>query len=125
MANGADVNKAFRQVYGIDMNGHSANAYTAVWVLRTAIEKAGSDDRAAIRDALRDIKISKRFPNGPNLILPYDEISFVDVDINGKKHSNLNFNAITTVAQIQDGRYLTVWPFDKTDNKVIYPAPMK
>ena len=125
MINGAETNKAFRAVYGIDMNGHSANAYTTVWVLKTAIEQAGSTDRQKIRDALANIKISKKFPNGPDIILPYDEIEFIDVEINGVPHTNLNFNAITAVAQIQDGQYKTVWPFDKTDNQVIYPAPMR
>lgn len=125
MINGAETNKAFLAKYGIDMNGHSANAYTAVWVLKTAVEQAGSTDRDAIRQALADIKISKTFPNGPDIILPYDEIEFVDVDINGIKHTNLNYNAITSVAQIQDGKYITVWPFDKTDAAVLYPAPYK
>ena len=126
MTNGADTNLAFRAKYGIDMNGHSANAYTATWVLKTAIEQAGSTDKDAIRQALADIKITKTFPNGgPDIILPYNEIEFIDVDLNGVKHTNLNYNAITAVAQIQDGKYVTVWPFDKTDAKVIYPAPYK
>jgi branched-chain amino acid transport system substrate-binding protein len=125
MSNGAETNAAFRKVYNIDMNGHSANAYTATWVLKTAIEQAGAPDKEKIRQALRDITITKKFPNGPDIILPYDEIAFVDVDINGIRHTNINYNAITTVAQIQNGQYITIWPFEKTTNKVIYPAPMR
>ena len=33
------------------MNGYSAESYTVVWLFKTAIEKAGSTDGAAVRDA--------------------------------------------------------------------------
>ncbi len=125
MTNGASTNKAFKEKFGIDMNGHSANSYTATWLMKTAIEQAGSTDRLKIRQTLADIKITKTFPNGPDIILPYDEIEFIDIDINGVKHTNLNYNAVTAVAQIQNGQYVTIWPFDKTEAKVMYPAEYK
>lgn len=125
MTKGKEINAAFKAKFGVDMNGHSANAYTATWVLKTAIEQAGSANRDKIREALVNVKIDKKFPNGPELILPYDVIDFVDVEINGVKHTNLNNNAITTVAQIQGGAYKTVWPFNVTSNQVEYPASFK
>lgn len=125
MTKGKEVNIAFKARFGVDMNGHSANAYTAIWVLKTAIEQAGSTNKDKIREAMVNVKIEKKFPNGPEIILPYDVIDFVDVEINGVKHTNLNSNAITTVAQIQGGAYKTVWPFNVTSNQVEYPASFK
>lgn len=122
MSKGAGTNAGFKAEYGIDMNGHSAQAYTAMWVLKTAIEQAGSTDKAAIRDVMAELVISKEFPNGPELILPYDEIRFVTEEIEGELHTNNNPNALTTVAQIQDGAYVTVWPFDVTEHAAVYPA---
>jgi branched-chain amino acid transport system substrate-binding protein len=125
MIKGQDINAAFKAKYGVDMNGHSANAYTATWILKTAIEQADSVTKDKIREALTNVRIEKKFPNGPEVILPYDVIEFVDVEIKGVMHTNLNNNAITTVAQIQDGVYKTVWPFDVTTNTVEYPASFK
>jgi branched-chain amino acid transport system substrate-binding protein len=107
------------------MNGHSAQAYTAVWILKTAIEKAGSTNRDAIRDALKNTKIEKAFPGGNEIILPYDSISFEDVVWQGISHQNTNAKAIVALAQIQNGKLLTVWPFQYTSNRPLVPAPFK
>ena len=123
MSKGAEVNKGFNEVYGIDMNGHSAQAYTVVWLLKTAIENASAVERSAIRDALAELKIDGSFPGGNELILPYDAIEFTTTEIEGETHTNGNQNAITTVAQIQDGKYVTVWPFEATENSVVFPSP--
>ncbi|MCC8191199.1 MAG: ABC transporter substrate-binding protein [Planctomycetes bacterium] len=124
LTKGRETNERFREQFGIDMNGHSAQSYTAMWVLKTAMEDAGTTtDKAKIRDALAALKVERAFPNGPEIILPYNVIHFEDVAINGVQHTNLNTNALTTVAQIQDGKYVTVWPFDSTDNEVLFPAP--
>jgi branched-chain amino acid transport system substrate-binding protein len=122
MSKGAETNAAFKEEYDIDMNGHSAQAYTTVWVLKTAIENAAEIERAAIRDALESLKIEDNFPGGNEIILPYNTIEFTTVEIDGVTHTNGNQNALTTVAQIQDGKYVTVWPFDVTENKAIFPA---
>ena len=123
MSKGAEVNKGFNEVYGIDMNGHSAQAYTVVWLLKTAIENAAAVERSAVRDALAELKIEGSFPGGNELILPYDAIEFTTTEIEGEIHTNGNQNAITTVAQIQDGKYVTVWPFEATENSVVFPSP--
>ncbi len=107
------------------MNGHSAEAYTAVWVLKTAIEQAGSVDREKIREALAKIKIEKKFPNGPEIILPYDTITFQNVELAGAKHTNTNANARLGIAQIKGGEYKTVWPFDVAEIKPDIPLPWK
>jgi branched-chain amino acid transport system substrate-binding protein len=125
MSKGKDINAAFEKKYGIPMNGHSAEAYTAMWVIKTAIEQAGAVDREKIREALAKIKIEKKFPNGPEIILPYDTISFQSVELAGAKHTNTNAGARLGIAQIKNGEYKTVWPFDVAEMKPDIPLPWK
>ncbi|HJB16992.1 MAG TPA: ABC transporter substrate-binding protein [Candidatus Blautia excrementipullorum] len=119
---GKEISDAFAEEYGVDMNGHSAEAYTAMWVLKTAIENAGSTEREDIKNALKEIKIEGSFPGGSEIILPYDTIEFTDVEMNGQKHTNTNASATLTILQIQDGAYKTVWPMDIADAEIQYPA---
>lgn len=125
MNKGADVNAKFKAVYDVDMNGHSAESYTVVWLLKTAFEQAGTTDGTKVKDVLDSIDIKGSFPNGPEIILPYDEIKFEDYDFSGASHLNDNTSSSVAVAQIQDGKYKTVWPFSYTDTKIAYPAPLK
>lgn len=47
--------EAYRAEYGGDPDQFVAQAYTAAWLMATAIKNAGSADPAAIRDALAAI----------------------------------------------------------------------
>ena len=120
---GKEISDAFEEEYGVAMNGHSAEAYTAVWLLKTAIEQAETADRAGIKAALDAINIDGSFPGGEEIILPYDHISFGDVDMNGTAHVHTNADACVTIIQIQDGVYKTVWPFEIKEEEVLFPAP--
>lgn len=122
---GAEINAKFKAKYGVDMNGHSAESFTAVWVLKTAFEQAGTTDGTKVRDALANMHIIGQFPNGPKLILPYNEIQFGDEVIDGVKHHHNNIPATVAIAQIQDGQWATVWPFEEAAADVQYPAPLK
>ena len=119
---GKEISDAFEKEYEVAMNGHSAEAYTAVWVLKTAIEEAGKADREAIKDALTNVKIEGSFPGGEEIILPYDTIEFSNMDMNGQEHTNTNGGATLTILQIQDGEYKTVWPLEIADAELQYPA---
>ena len=119
---GQEISDAFAEEYGVDMNGHSAEAYTAMWVLKTAIENAGSTEREDIKNALAEVKIEGSFPGGSEIILPYDTIEFSDIEMNGQQHTNTNAGAVLTILQIQDGEYKTVWPLDIADAELQYPA---
>jgi branched-chain amino acid transport system substrate-binding protein len=123
MSKGKEINQKFEAKYGIPMNGHSAEAYTAVWVLKTAIEKAGEPNRDKIRAALENLKIEKKFLNGPEIMLPYDKISFESIELAGQKHLNLNVNATLGIAQIRGDEYKTVWPFSVAEVQPVVPLP--
>ncbi len=123
MSKGKDINQKFEAKYGIPMNGHSAEAYTAVWVLKAAIEQAGEPNRDKIRNALANLKIEKKFPNGPEIMLPYDKISFEAIELAGQKHLNQNVNATLGIAQIRGDEYKTVWPFSVAEVQPVVPLP--
>ncbi len=125
LLNGVEINEEFKAVYDVDMNGHSAESYTVVWLFKTAIEAAGTTDGAAVRDALAELDIQGSFPGGRNIILPYDEIKFEDYVLAGENHYRDNTSASVAIAQIQDGEWKTVWPFDFTDVDIVYPAPLQ
>jgi len=60
----AEVAKTFKQIAGVDMNEFGANSYEAVYLMKSAIERADlqntpesiEKDRAKLREALRGIK---------------------------------------------------------------------
>ena len=125
LINGKDINDEFKAQYGVNMNGHSAESYTVVWLFKTAIEAAGSTDGAAVRDAIAALDIQGEFPGGRKIVLPYDRIHFENYDLAGVPHYRDNTSASVAIAQVQDGEWKTVWPFDFTDTKILYPAPLQ
>lgn len=125
LVNGVEINEEFKEEYGVDMNGHSAESYTAVWLFKTAIENAGSTDGEAVKNALAELDIQGEFPGGRKIILPYDQIKFENYDLAGEAHYRDNTAASVAIAQIQDGEWKTVWPFEFTETKIVYPAPLQ
>lgn len=125
LVNGVEINEEFKAEFGVDMNGHSAESYTVVWLFKTAIEAAGSTEGEAVKEALANIDIQGEFPGGRKIILPYDRIKFENYDLAGEAHYRDNTSASVAIAQIQDGEWKTVWPFDFTETKIVYPAPLQ
>lgn len=72
------LNKAYNEAYGEDAMVKTVNGYDAMYVLKAAIEKAGSDDPEAIRNALendiQDIKllVSDTYSQDPATHAPKD-----------------------------------------------------
>lgn len=120
MTKGQVTNAQFKEVFGVDMNGHSAESYTAIWTLKTAFEQAASDQGEDVKNALMDIDIQGAFPGGSEIILPYDRINFESHTFDGVTHYNNNIYASVAIAQIQDGEYKTVWPFEYSNEKIVY-----
>ena len=122
LVNGVEINEEFKAQFGVDMNGHSAESYTVVWLFKTAIEAAGSTDGEAVKNALAELDIQGEFPGGRKIILPYDRIKFEDHVFDGVRHYHNNIYASVAIAQIQDGEYKTVWPFEYSNQRIEYPA---
>jgi branched-chain amino acid transport system substrate-binding protein len=127
MTNGAEINEEFKKEYDVDMNGHSAESYTTVWLFKEAIEKAGSTDGTAIRDALAELDVKDKFEGCRNIVLPYSEIKFEAEyqTADGETHYRDNTYSSVAIAQVQDGEWKTVWPFDFASAKIQYPAALQ
>jgi branched-chain amino acid transport system substrate-binding protein len=123
---GKDVTDKYKELYGEDMNGHSAEAYTTTWVLIDAFKAladAGEEiNHENIQKELSEIDIKEKFSNGKEIIMPYDEISFDKDEFNGTPYLNQNLKAALTITQIQDGAYVPVYPFDIAKADLQYPA---
>lgn len=119
LTNGVEINEDFKKVYNVNMNGHSAESYTVVWLFKAAIEKAGSTDGAAVRDALAALSIDGAFEGGRKIVLPYSKIEFTpEYEIGGVKHYRDNTYASVAIAQVQDQEWKTVWPFEFASSKI-------
>ena len=88
----------------------SARCFVGFLVLCDAINRAGSTNPEAIREAL----IKTNIP-GDQLITPWRGMKF---DETGQ---NILVDAI--VIQYQGGKAHTVWPFNLAAQEIIYPIP--
>jgi branched-chain amino acid transport system substrate-binding protein len=67
----AQINTLFRIRYGKDLNGNSARGFIGMMTLTEAINRAGTTDSAAVRDALKTTDIPAE-----QLIVPWRGIRF-------------------------------------------------
>jgi branched-chain amino acid transport system substrate-binding protein len=104
------VNDLFRSKFNTDMNGSSARAFTGVFVLADAINRAGSVEAAKIQSALAQTDIP-----ADQIIMPWDGVKF---DQNGQ-----NTKGRGIMVQIQGGQYVTVWPVELASKPLIWPLP--
>ena len=80
-----------------EISGIFVLCYQAIWVFKEALEKAGSADREAVRNALAALNIP-----ASRLYLPYEKIQF------NEKGYNVGGGYIVT--QVQKQEWVTVWP---------------
>ena len=99
--------RTYEQRYGKPASYHAATAYTALWILgQTAAQTNG--DREKTREALK--AGSWDTLDGPVKFQDYDGYT------NQNKHQML-------VEQIQDGKFVTVWPKELQSGKPVWPFP--
>ncbi len=106
-----DVMERFRKRYGVDMTAMPRSVYPVVWVVKDALERAGSADRERVRDALSKTRI---MPGEKGNIMPYPMM----FDENGQ-NSEAKYNAL----QYQHGSYRVVWPKEWAEAQLIWPWP--
>lgn len=105
------INELYKKKYGVNMNGNTARAFTGIIVLADAINRAGSTDPAAIQKALLETNIPEN-----QLIMPWKGVKFDE-----KTHQNVLGSGI--IVQIQNGEYVTVWPWNLASKEIIWPTP--
>ncbi len=115
-----ETNDKFKKLYGYNMNGESVDAYAAMYVIKEALEKAGSTDPATLRKTLSEIKVC----GGKAGLLAYDCIDFDE--------SGQNKNASLVIVQTRmksDGEMdrITVWPKNvrRAGYTPVFPQPNK
>jgi branched-chain amino acid transport system substrate-binding protein len=96
---------AFAKKYGHIPDYHNAESTASCLAFQYAIEKAGSLDPLAVRNALAKLDV----------VTFYGILKFDDRGINVFKPMAVN--------QIQNGQLMTVWPLGVQNAKPMYPTP--
>jgi branched-chain amino acid transport system permease protein len=94
----------FRARWNYEPSYHSVQAYMSLKILADAIERAGSTERTAVRDAIRTSNLDSVF--GP--------IHFSDVGQN--EHP-------VAITQVLNGKFVTVWPASAAIRAPVLPTP--
>jgi branched-chain amino acid transport system substrate-binding protein len=102
------VMDAYQKRFNTPMSSHSVQAYSATMVLRDALERAGTADRAKVREALAKTSLTDH-------ILPQGPIQF---DKAGE-----NVNAQPALLQNQGGKTVVVGPAQFAEAKAVFPVP--
>jgi len=113
MPQAREENEKYRKIYGVDMSDDCIKCYTATYVLRKAIEIAGSTDPKEIRRVLANIKM---VPGQRGIITPYS-IEF------GPDGQNIHARAL--FVQFHNQERVVVYPPELAlpGANIIWPAP--
>jgi branched-chain amino acid transport system substrate-binding protein len=99
---------AYEKRFGSTLTSHGVQAYTVIYVLKDALERAGSTERDRLRDALARTNLADH-------ILPQDAIKFDD--------TGENVNATPALLQVQHGKPVVVGPARFAEAKPVFPVP--
>ncbi len=113
-----ETNAKFKERYGYNISPEAANVYASMYVLKDALERAGSADPEKLRDALAKTDYAK----GPGMIVPYEKISF---DAKGQNpQAQL---VVVQIRQMPDGSIerctIYPWAVGRAGFEPIYPIP--
>jgi len=101
-----ELNERFKRYAGVNMDGFRAENYTAVYILKDALERAASLDKEKIMEALRKTNMTDHY-------MPYERIVF---DERGK-----NPNVKVLVVEVRKGEYFPIYPFDYAAGEPTWP----
>ena len=106
-----EANDKFKAKNGYNLTGEAVDAYVAMYVLKDALERAGSLEPAKIREALATTNLK----DGPGMIVGYDAVKF---DATGQ--NEMASPVIVQVADLGKGlERVTIWP--KNARRAGYP----
>lgn len=104
------INEMFKAKTGFNLDGNTARGFMGILVMADAISRAKSLSPEDIKKALDETNIPKE-----KVIFPWDGIKF---DKDGEIATGRGI-----VVQIQDKKYVAVWPFEIATHEVILPIP--
>ena len=97
-----EANDKFKAKNGYNLTGEAVDAYLAMYVLKDALERAGSLEPAKIREALAATNLT----DGPGMIVGYDAVKF---DATGQ--NEMASPVIVQIADLGQGlERVTIWP---------------
>lgn len=106
-----DLASRFEERFGTFMIQDSANVYAETWILKEAMELAGSAERDAIRDALSELSLEGDPPAS------YVPGGRVDYDETGQ-----NIHATVAIQAWVEGRPVTIAPADQAVAELELPS---
>jgi len=108
-----EADKRSREMLGYGMSAYTAQGVSALYVIRDALERAGTADREKLRNALAATDIT----SGPALATGYQRIKFDEQGQNTFAHG--------VISQNLDGKRRTIWPLENRapDVKPAWPVP--
>ena len=103
----------FKKEYGVDLSCNATNPYATMYVMKDALERAGSPDREKIREAFTMTNLT----TGNAFILPFKKVSFGP--------DGQNPDAPLIVCQIQKRNLRIVYPDHAVvpGVKAVWPIP--
>jgi branched-chain amino acid transport system substrate-binding protein len=98
----------FKTRHGEYPSYHGASAYSSLFVIKDALERAKRWKPEDIREALANT----------NVTTPFGTVQFLDME----GYQNQNFMH-TLVLQVLNGEHETIWPLAYATKKYVYPLP--
>lgn len=108
-----ELNERYKTIARYDLNSYAAQGVGGIYLLKDALERAGSSEREAIRDALAETDITSGLALAPG----YLRIKFDEDGQNTFAHG--------VISQTLDGERRTVWPAESRPEGVVpaWPVP--
>ena len=105
-----EIDKRYRARHGEFIQEHAGEVYVFQWLIADAIERAGSADPEAVRDALAQTNLTRGFGAAmPNGKIQFDERGW-------------NFGAFPVGVQWQQGDLVTVYPKEVAKAPIVKPV---
>jgi branched-chain amino acid transport system substrate-binding protein len=100
------INEMYKKRSGVDFDGVTIEAFSAVLVIADAFNRAKSKDPEALVQALRTTDF-------PTPTLPGDRVKF--------NEKGQNIKIISNISQVQNGAYRVIWPAGMAAQEMVWP----
>ncbi len=104
------ITKEFEETYGYFMTEHAGPSYCATWIIKEAIEKAGSADPEKVRDAIASTTYDS------------NETSMMQPGVIKWNDGGWNENVTAVMIQWQDGYPRTIFPRELSVTEILVPG---
>lgn len=107
-----EFTRNYEAKFGAGPTGNSAQAYLATYLVAAGLEKAGSADPAALRDAMMAVTEAD---------IP-EQARVMQYGIKFNPEDGYNDAGFALVTQIQNGEHVVVWPDSVAQTEIVLPS---